>query len=224
MIMGYLPYIPNDYLNAITGSIGTMLLVVLGVNALLAIYAIVAYVMNSLGVYTIAVRRCIKHPWLAWLPYGNVWILGSISDQYQYVSFGLVRSRRKVLLTLQIVVTGLTLAIYGGYIYVLADLLIHHGGIPTPAMLEELMPVGVGMLAAGITILGLNLLLLVFRYICLYNLFASCRPRSKVALLLLSLLLSVIEPFLVFGCRKKDDGMPPRKIDPLYNAPTNFDL
>ena len=71
------PYYGYDYGygNALD-SLGTMFLVMLGIYALVGIYAIAAYIMGSLGHYTIAQRRGIKHPWLAWIPFGNLWILG----------------------------------------------------------------------------------------------------------------------------------------------------
>ena len=64
--------------------IGVMI-VFLVVYLLLLVASVTMYVLQSLGAYTVAKRRGIHHPWLAWLPIGNVWIWGSISDQYQYV-------------------------------------------------------------------------------------------------------------------------------------------
>ena len=47
---------------------------------LIVLINIVLYVIKSLGLYTIAKRRGIHHPGLAWVPIANTWILGSISD------------------------------------------------------------------------------------------------------------------------------------------------
>ena len=86
--------------------------------------AIVMYILQSLGIYTIAQRRGIKHPWMAWLPVTNLWILGSISDQYRYVALGQVRNRRKVLLGLCIAMLALGLVIFGGYVVMLVRLIL----------------------------------------------------------------------------------------------------
>ena len=56
------------------------------------------YVLTALGLYTIAQRRGINKPWLAWIPVVNVWTLGCISDQYRYVVKGEKKSKRKVLI------------------------------------------------------------------------------------------------------------------------------
>lgn len=196
-------------------ALGKMFLVMLCIYAVIIIYAIVAYIMGSLGHYTIAQRRGIKHPWLAWIPFGNLWILGSIADQYQFVSMGQVKSRRKVLVGLQIANTAVALAILGMYVKLIVDVLITAGG-----KVELIDPVGMSVTVLVILLLSLaicvlSIILTVFRYISLYNLFASCWPGCKVAFILLSIFLSVTEPFLVFACRNKDLGMPPKKTDPV---------
>lgn len=38
------------------------------------------YVMGSLGTYTVAKHRGLKHAWLAWIPIGNSYIYGALSD------------------------------------------------------------------------------------------------------------------------------------------------
>ena len=65
--------------------------------------AVVVYVFQSIGLYTIAKRRGIQNPWLAWLPIGSEWIAGSIADQYRYVVKGEVKNKRKTLLILNII-------------------------------------------------------------------------------------------------------------------------
>ena len=61
---------------------------------------IASYVLTSLALYTLASRRGIRKAWLSWVPVLNVWIVGSLSDQYRYVVKGQVKSKRKILLTL----------------------------------------------------------------------------------------------------------------------------
>ena len=72
---------------------------------------IVVYVLQALALYTIAQRRGIKKAWLAWIPLVNVWILGSLSDQYQYVVKRQVKNKRKILLGLNIAILALSLVI-----------------------------------------------------------------------------------------------------------------
>ena len=64
-----------------------------------AIVLIFAYhwVLEGIAYHTMARRRGLRHRWLVWLPVGRDWIQGSLSDQYQYLVRGQIRSKRKVL-------------------------------------------------------------------------------------------------------------------------------
>ena len=64
-------------------------------------FALLLYVFRSMGVYSIAKRRELKNPWFAWIPVVDQYLLGSLSDQYQYVAKRKVKNKRKILLGLQ---------------------------------------------------------------------------------------------------------------------------
>ena len=83
-------------------------------SSISSLISLAAYVFSSLAIYTIAQRRGIRHAWMAWIPMLNVWILGSISDQYRYVVKGQIKSKRKVLLALNILNV---LIIFAAFIY-----------------------------------------------------------------------------------------------------------
>lgn len=75
------------------------------------IFSIAVYVLTALALYTIAKRRGLNKPWLAWIPVVSCWILGSLSDQYRYVVKGENKTKRKSLLTLSILTTALSAAV-----------------------------------------------------------------------------------------------------------------
>lgn len=167
--------------------------------------SVVIYIFHSLGLYTIANRRGIHHSWLAWLPVGNLWLLGSIADQYQYVVKGKIKNRRKVML-------GLSIAVFAVYI------LCFVGGIVTGIITgfsDDSEAVGVGLVLVLVLLLVaifvIAIVLSVFQYISYHNLFASCNPNNADLFLVLSIVFPVTLPFFVFACRKKDMGMPPKK-------------
>ena len=89
---------------------------------------IATYVLSALGLYTIAKRRGLNHPWLAWIPVASAWIVGSLSDQYRYVVNGENKSKRKVLLTLNIITTVLSLVMVACGIGMVAQALIGAAG------------------------------------------------------------------------------------------------
>lgn len=157
--------------------------------------SVVSYILASLGVYTIAKNRGIRHPWLAWFPYGNMWILGSISDQYQYVVKGNVKNRRKLLLSITIVLAVLMISI---------------------VVLEALSAMGfhfamVLMVVAYVAVVVLSVTGSVFQYMACYDLFRSCMPKNATVFLVLGIFFQVTLPFFLFACRNQEQGMPPRR-------------
>lgn len=179
---------------------------------LVYIYTIAAYVLHAYGLYTMAMRRGIKRPWLAWLPIGTSWILGNIADQYRYVARGEIKNRRKLILGLTIGIVVLFLAIYGT---VLASFLTFFDMVLAGYGDEKklLMVFGILMLCyVGMAVLAL--IQLVTEYVCYYDLFNSCTPNHSVTLIVLSIFFSFLLPFFVFALRNKDGGMPPRKQVP----------
>lgn len=193
-----------DLMPEATGAsvLGVFLVVYLLLLLVILAFSLVCYVLNSLGLYTIANRRGIRHSWLAWLPIGNVWILGNISDQYQYVAKGKVKNRRKVLLGLHI---GLTAALIGWFVAIVISIAL------SEAFVGGLVAFLLVAILGYLLLIALAITLVVFQYMCLYDLYTSCNPNDGVLLLVLSILFSVTMPFFVFAYRKKDLGMPPKK-------------
>ncbi len=173
------------------------------------VYSVLVYVLQSLGMYTIANRRGIRNPWLAWIPVVNVWTLGSISDQYQYVVKGKIRNRRKILLGLGIANIVLMIPLLISYFEFLSSAL--ENTFANDAEMMELMGPLLLMLGIALVIMVVAVVQTVFAYIAYYDLFASCKPDNAVLFLVLSIFFSFLLPYFVFACRKKDLGMPPRK-------------
>ena len=77
-------YYPS-YPEILAGTLSTVL-------SISSIIGIISYVFSSLGLYTIAKRRSIPAPGWAWVPVGSLFILGSLADQFDFVTKGRRRS------------------------------------------------------------------------------------------------------------------------------------
>lgn len=176
------------------------------------------YVLQSLGMYTIAKRRGIKKPWLAWLPVGSAWILGCISDQYRYVTKGQVKNKRKALLTLSVLLVVFCILIYVLFGAVLVQVLVYDDAMFAVDHNAEMGLIGslIAMVGASLAMSGLAIALSVIQYMALYDLFCSCEPKNGTLYLVLSIFVSITLPIFLFICRKKDEGLPPRKTQPEY--------
>ena len=183
----------------------------LGIPA--SLIQIAAYVLSSLALYTIAKRRGLNHAWLSWIPVANVWILGSIADQYRYVARGEIKSKRKVLLTLNIISAVLTAVMVslciGAAVGAFSGAIM---GRSEDVILQNLMGTLVGMLGLMVPVLGVAIAAAIIRYMALYDLYSSCDPGNKTLFLVIGILFGITEPVFLFLCRNKDQGMPPRRL------------
>lgn len=192
---------------AVAGVAGAILGVLVIVLLLALVIGIVMYIFQSIGLYTVAKRRGIHHAWLAWIPVGYQWILGSLSDQYQYVAKGKVRNIRKVLLGLSIANVGISF--FSGLLDGFSAFTAVTGAAMDTAAVSAMFSVLISLASFAVSIV-----LVVFMYIALYNFYESCNPSNGAMFLVLSILFSVTQPFFMFACRNKDEGMPPRKETP----------
>lgn len=194
----------NEFFNEIEPFAIGVMIAILAVYLVFFVFALVSYVLNSAGLYSIAKRRGIHHPGLAWVPIANAWVLGSISDQYHYVTRGKLRSRRKLLLAMSIVSAVLPV------LMIVAQVVL--------VILEVSTGFTLGMTGSFLSFIIIWLVMVaflmirsIFTFIALYDLYYSCNPESAAVLLVLSIFILITKPILVFASRKKDLGMPRRK-------------
>ena len=174
-----------------------------GTYLLIALAAIVVfYVLQAKGLYAIAKRRGIHHPALAWVPIGNWWIIGCISDKYQYVTNGRIRNRRKTLLWFS---AGLFVA---SILMIVLAVFFVFSLIESPN-LAMIVP-AIGFYGYYIAYCGLYVVATVFCCIACFDLYRSCNPKTAVLFLVLSIVACPISIF-IFIDRNYDSGMPPRR-------------
>lgn len=205
----YNGYVGSEAVEEMLEIVGAVLL---GVFAVAAVVGLLFYILRSLALYTIAKRRGLNNPWLAWIPVGTEWVIGSLSDQYKYVTQRKIQNRRKVLL-------GLALASFGvgvvNFVFSMSHTVLvtmsefgFSGG--NAAMGDFLVPAALGSLIS-LASSGVGIATLVFRQMSMYDLYRSCNPKNCVVFLVLGIVFPFTEPFFLMSCRYREDGMPPRK-------------
>lgn len=176
---------------------------------------IAAYVLTALALYTIAQRRGIQKPWLAWIPIADSWLMGSLSDQYRYVVCAEKRAKRKVLLILDIVKALLKMVLMTLVVFICTQAFI--------GIVEEWPAEMIGRSVAGsaitaavllLPLLGVKIAHMVLYYMALYDVYKSLDPANSVVYLVLSIFFGITKPFFLFFNRNKDTGMPPRRDAP----------
>lgn len=188
-----------------------VILMVLGVLlAVLFGYMITAYVLEGKALSAIARRRGLDKPWLAWVPVGSSWLLGSISDQYRYVVHGQVRNRRKLLTWLAAVMyAALTVMYTALWVWVVSSIAAGVSSGEEAFMMTYFGGV-IFLYLLLFAIYGVLAVCSVFQYMAYYDLFRSCDPGKSLVYLLVSIFAGCPLPFFLYSCRNKDLGMPPR--------------
>ena len=161
----------NSYYDAsagmIAGPVFAVVAVWLVVMLLCCVFAIVAYVFRSLSLYTIARRRGISNPWLSWLPVGCDWILGSISDQYKYLTQGKNQARRKVLMVLALITGICVAAVIALYVYLLVQIILMSQQYFTESQVTgAVMGPMLGMIPAALLSTVVGVVTFVFQQMC----------------------------------------------------------
>lgn len=180
------------------------------------ILGVVTYILQAVGLYSMAKRRNIGHAWMAWIPMLQYWTAGSISDQYKTRVKGSKSYNRIIMLVLALVVWVISMA--SGATSVSSILRMVTAAIEEDA---QAMAYAASMLTGGTTLLSLlgnllNLALFVFWQITLYDIYSSTGTRHATLMLVLGIIFKVTIPFFLFCNRKKDEGMRiPQTVEPV---------
>ena len=158
--------------------------------------SIAVYVFTALSLYTIARRRGISAPWLAWVPVARLWVLGSLSDQYRYLTQGQIRHKRISLL----VWTGASWVLTGG---IVVGAIAAIAGASVGAVLT--------VLCLALAVVCAAIVYVVLYFMALYDVYASCDPQNAALYLVLSIFFRFLVPVFLFISRDMEKGMPPRK-------------
>lgn len=167
-------------------------------------FAVVSYILTGKSLSAIARRRGIEKPWLAWVPVGSDWLLGCVSDQYRYLTYGQETNRRKKLLWYNI---GLLIILAVVSVIAILMVVLATAGAPE----EVALVLGLLLMIPYLAMFPLAVLHAITYYKSLYDLFRSCDPDKSLIYLLVGIFASFPLPFFLYSCRNKDLGMPPRQ-------------
>lgn len=81
-----------DYYNDMINFIIAIWAVMVVIFAIAAVIGIISYVFRGIGLYKIAQRRCHPNPWMAWIPYANMYLYAELIDRDMVVGNRTIRS------------------------------------------------------------------------------------------------------------------------------------
>ena len=205
---GYYSYYYDDWLLQLFAAVFAV------IYAFMIMLALALYVLHAFGLYKLAKKRAVRHAWMAWVPIVGNWILGSVSDQYQYVVKGRIKSSRFVLVILSVLAIAMSVAVVvlseEVIVSIASKIFFGTGEINTAQL--------VAMIILAVLCTIARLTYRVFSLLAHFDLYRSCTDKHSVVYLVLTIFLCFLEPVFVFVCRNKDEGMPPRKAEPVFTA------
>lgn len=188
-------------------------------------FRIACYVLTSLGLYTMAKSRGITKPWLAWIPVANLWLIGSLSDQYRYVVRGQIKNRRLLLLALRIaalILASIVSGLVGGVVRVMTMGFMNH--ISVPMLNETLTRQGLVLLCWALPLMIVGTMEKILEYMALFDIYESCDPENSVVYLVFSIFFGVTKPFFLFFNRNREKGMPPRLAEQEFPQESGWEV
>ncbi|MDO4608412.1 MAG: hypothetical protein Q4B40_04390 [Clostridia bacterium] len=199
---------------------GLLFIILIFVYLFLFAYLVFSYVMTSLSLMTIAKRRAVQNPWLAWVPVGNYWVLGAIITEYDGRN-GIKRRWDKVLLTLGIIF-GACVVIF--FIATIIFVVFAIGAQERPSLVGinvgAAAAAGIWFFAAYIALILCSVAVSFIALVCYYKLFESTVPEKALKYFLLSFLCPFAAPICLFLCRNKGYEVPNPYI--YQTPPTNI--
>ncbi len=170
---------------------------IVGFMAVVYIFALLiglfAYIMEGLALHRMGKVCGAPYPWLAWIPYANLYALGYVADKDAEVSGRPATHYRHTLPILFVVLSVLSFGLMG--VAVAASI-----GSPDGEMTG-----GVAMLIMLLllALMAVAMVQLVFEFIALWHIYRLFSPDNAVAFILLSILVSASMPILLFVASRK---------------------
>ncbi|MBQ8185226.1 MAG: hypothetical protein IJ036_05525 [Lachnospiraceae bacterium] len=168
---------------------------------------IASYITVSMALYTLAKERRISNAGLAWVPVGNMWILGAIADYHDELK-GEKRKWRTLLLVLSLIsIAGIVV------VYIIAIVFVMIATFS--GMTEGATAMGAGAIILVIFLVILFILLMLAAtanqfccIICYNKIYEALAPKKSIKYLLLSILVPVANGVCLLKCRNSMVGVP----------------
>lgn len=160
------------------------------VSVLAVAYVLFNYVATGVSLFRMMDKTGVSNPWMAWVPFCNVYALGDLADTYNLLCEGKATRYGKRTLTWFIVAVALSQP----------TLLVLYAMNPEASVPTDLWLLLAG-LAAAATVYS------VFYFISLYKIYRLFSDKA-VALLVLSVATGVAVPFILLYLSRRDPRLP----------------
>lgn len=125
------------------------------------------YVLQSFGLYSMANNTGMKNPWLAWIPFCNSFVLGSMADRYNLNAHNKQTKYRIILVVAQVAIIPVTYILT--FFSVFSILMV-------PTNEESLLGAVGGLVLALLIIFVMSIATTVLYLVCYHKMFMDYEP------------------------------------------------
>lgn len=160
-----------------------------------------SHIIGGIGFYTLAKRREIPAPWLAWIPVANTFIMGALADDYN-LKVRNVKTKFRYILTILMAAVLMFAIVLIPLVFIFA--------YSAEAIYNEVVSIIPYVIITLIyfALMGVALAASVFQYISIYRIYQSCVPKHTLLFFLITIFVSYAFPFFILFLRNSDEGMP----------------
>ncbi len=196
----YSPYYDFNYgydtvPSTISGSVVGILLIFMLIYVIAFVVSITRYVLMSIGLYKIAKRRNINNAFLAFIPFANSYLLGSVYDDVNRTMNNTTKNATK-LLALNIAASIVTV-IFTPFAF-MSSLISSLSGV---AVVFSVIASLIGAVS-----FVLSIIYYVFYYISVYGIFKEYAHDKAVLYLVLSIIFYPLTALFMFLIRNNPSG------------------
>ncbi|MBR3837263.1 MAG: hypothetical protein IKJ74_03870 [Clostridia bacterium] len=155
------------------------------------IVSFVIYVFQSLGLYGMSKNAGISNPWLAWIPVGNLWCIGTLAERSN-LHYGKGKGAWSKLLPAFAIAIFLFLPL----IFLFAVI----------AGLYESLVAVLLILIIYLLMMGVALALAVMNYVALYKIYRLFDPDNATLYMILTVFVNISQPVIMFLLRDRYPG------------------
>ena len=180
----------------------------------LLILALVAvnYVFASIGLYKIAKRRALSHPFLAWIPIANLWIMGGIAQEYDERNG--IKRNWKLALLLPMVISLVAMGVFFAFAVIMAILV-------TMVTAELLIVPFIVFYIIYFVLLISFMVYSVIYYISFFKLFESIVPHKALKYMILSFIVPLGHGICLYRARNEGYSVEAESTDTPVTAIPN---
>lgn len=167
-----MPYIPDYYDFEFLGFLGIAFFFILFV---IFVFSIISYIFSAIGLYTMAKKRNLSHPWMAWIPILDLHLQGQlVNDDISIGSWHIPYA--KLFLPLFPIVLGLLGSLFWSF----------------------------SSFGGSFLLFVLYLGFVFYNAVSLFWLFSIYSPQNRIVFLVLSILFPFLSSIFIFAIRNND--------------------